>query len=197
MALDCPRESCRTAFHMSCLATKFLEDDSLGSPIVPTSGRYPECKTELQWVDLVEEMSLRARYEKKMVEPMKKPRERNAKVPKLSKAAAAAAAATSQAEVDDSEDTNDTDAKEDVDRDVAFVADAEDDPLPDDWHFQVNDDDDMMSVTSATSGFWDSRDTASPNQAPVAAPVLKAVIEDSEWDDADVLDLHPRPTGPT
>ena len=187
MALVCPREGCRTAFHMSCLATKFLEDDSLGNPIVPTSGRCPECKAELQWVDLVKEMSLRARGEKEVVQLMKKPRERNAKVLKISKAAAAAA--TSQAEVNDGEDINDTDAKEDIDRNVAFVADVEDDPLPDDWHFQVNDDDDdMMSVTSATSDFWDSMDTASPSKVPVAAPRLKAVIEDSEWDDADVLD---------
>ena len=90
--------------------------------------------------------------------------------------------------MNDGEDTNDTDAKEDIDRNVVFVADAEDDPLPDDWHFQVNDDDDVMSVTSATSGFWDSMDTASPSKIPVAAPRLKIVIEDSEWNDADVLD---------
>ena len=52
----------------------------------------------------------------------------------------------------------------------------------------MNDDNDMMSVTSATSGFWDSMDTASPSKVPVAAPRLKVVIEDSERDDADVLD---------
>ena len=185
LALVCPREACKAVFHLCCLAVKFLEDDSLGDPIIPTSGSCPECKAELQWIDLVKEMSLRARGEKEVAQLMKNPRERNAKVAKMSKIAAAAA--SSQAEVNNSEDTNSTDADEDIDKDPAVAADIEEDPLPDDWQFQIDDDDDIASVTSATSGFPDREDTVSPSKAFAGAPILKVIIEDSEWDDVESL----------
>lgn len=185
LALVCPREACEAVFHLCCLAVKFFEDDRLGDPIIPTSGSCPECKAELQWIDLVKEMSLRARGKEKVAQLMKIPRKRKAKVAKTSKLAAAAA--SSQAEVNDSEDTNSTDANEDIDKDLAVVADIEDDPLPDDWQFQMDDDDDIASVTSATSGFSDRENTVSPSKAFAGAPILKAIIEDSEWDDAESL----------
>ena len=186
MMLVCPQGGCRAAFHMACLAAEFLKDEGTGGPIVPTSGRCPGCKAELQWVDLVKEMSLRARGEKEVAQLMKKPRERKAKVPKMSKSAAATMLAP--AETDHSEDASETEADEDIGGEVATTAGAEDNPLPDDWHFQGNDEDDMNSVTSAASGFSHSMDVANPSKTSVAAPRFKTMIEDSDWDEAELLD---------
>ncbi|KAL2040710.1 hypothetical protein N7G274_006689 [Stereocaulon virgatum] len=185
LALVCPQEACKAVFHLCCLAVKFLEDDSLGDPIIPTSGSCPECKAELRWIDLVKEMSLRARGEKEVAQLMKTPRDRNAKVAKMSKVAAVAA--SSPAEVNDNEDTNSTDADEDIDKDIAVVADIEDNPLPDDWQFQMDDDDDIASVTSATSNFSGREDTVSPSKVFAEAPILKTIIQDSEENDAESL----------
>lgn len=183
LSLVCPAEDCKAASHLSCLGDKFLHDEGASDAIVPTSGKCPECKSETLWVDLVKEMSLRIRGKKELVILTKKPRGRKAKVPKLAKAG------VSKAEVSESEDAADTDTDIGSLGAALLAADDEDDLLQDKWRFQENDDDDdLTSVTSAASGFSDGIDMPSPGKPSVAAPRLKTVIEDSEWDDAEVLD---------
>ena len=183
LSLICPAEGCKAASHMSCLGNKFLHDEGASDSIVPTSGKCPECKSETLWVDLVKEMSLRIRGKKELAVLTKKLRGRKAKVPKLAKAG------VSKAEVSESEDATDTDTDIGSLGAALLAADDEDDLLQDKWRFQENDDDDdLTSVTSAASGFSDRIDLPSPGKPSVAAPRLKTVIEDSEWDDAEVLD---------
>ena len=182
LSLVCPAEGCKAASHLSCLGDKFLHDEGASDSIVPTSGKCPECKLETLWVDLVKEMSLRIRGKKELAVLTKKPRGRKAKVPKLDKAR------VSKAEVSESEEAIDTDT-DSGSLGAALLAADEDDLLQDNWRFQENDDDDdLTSVTSAASGFSDGIDLPSPGKPSVAAPRLKTVIEDSEWDDAEVLD---------
>ena len=166
MALVCPKEGCRTASHMACLATRFLTHHGETKPVLPVSGTCPGCRGNLQWIDLVKEMSLRVNGEKLVVELMRKPRVSKAKDPKK--------AASSVHKADD-------DA---VDGDVQVIPAPvdEDDSLPDDWHYQ--DDDDTMSITSAASDF---SDVPSPVKPPPSSR-LGTVIEDSEGDEADILD---------
>lgn len=180
MALICPRESCRTASHMTCLAAKFRMDEGQDSSVVPTSGMCPICKEDLQWVDLVKEMSLRARGEKEVAQLMKKPRERKVNVPKAVKLSA------SHINPYDDNDETDADRDNDLGEDALQVGAAEDDDLHDDWYIQ-EDDDDMISVTSAASGFSDN-DVASPTKPAKAVSQLAVVIENSDWDDAELLD---------
>lgn len=85
MALVCPSDGCKAASHMSCLATRFMKDEGQHDSIMPTSGRCPRCKSELQWVDLVKEMSLRTNGEKEVAQLMKKPQEWNTKAQKRSR----------------------------------------------------------------------------------------------------------------
>ena len=187
VALLCPQEDCRTASHMACLATKFIEDEGAAAAIIPVSGRCPGCKKELQWIDLVKEVSLRARGEKQVAQLMKKPKERKPKErkPKATKTKNAAASETDAHTVVE-EDVADPD--EDVMGSDMRALDASDESLPGDWHYQDDEDEDKMSVMSGHSALSDGVEITSPTKRSSTARKLPAVIEDSEWDDAELLD---------
>lgn len=172
MALVCPQEHCRTVSHMTCLATKFIEDEAAAAAITPISGRCPGCKEELQWIDLMKELTLRARGDKAVTQMMKESKERKIKMPKLKNAAASQTEAHTVAEEE---------------ADICALG-ASDESLPDDWHYQDDDVDDMMSVMSGHSALSDGVEATNPTKGSSAAPKLPAVIEDSDWDDAELLD---------
>ncbi len=181
MALVCPREGCKAASHIRCLAAAFLEDRGQIDFILPTSGTCPGCRAELQWVDLVKELSLRANGEKEVAQLMKKPKERKTRLPKNGKAMPFLAR---ENKLDDEDDLA---SEDDLAEDALHAGAAVDDALPNDWYYQ-DDDDDVMSVTSPTSGFSDGIDSTSPIKASSAPPRLGVVIEDSEGDEAEILD---------
>ena len=166
MALVCPHKDCRTASHMTCLATKFIKDEGAGAAVTPIFGRCPGCKVELQWIDLTKELSLRARGQHEVDKLMKKPRERK----------------TRQAH-DFEEDVADPD--EDLVGADLRVLDASDESLPDDWDYQDHDDG-MVSVLSGHSTLSYGAEAVTTNTERLfTAPKLPAVIEDSELDDAE------------
>ena len=162
LALVCSRDNCSTISHMNCLASHFLKSFGSGAAVLPTEGTCPGCKAELQWIDIVKELSLRTRGGKAVVHLLKEPRTQTLKGSKAIESGAP------QVDEDD------------------LDGGATDDDLPDDWLYQ--EEDDLMSVTSATSGRSDNKDVASPIRPSTKEPRLKAVIEDSEWDEADILD---------
>ena len=170
-AVVCSNEGCRTASHMTCLAQRFLGEDGPDRPVVPTTGSCPRCKAALNWMDLVKEMTLRTRGEKEVEQLMRKPRERKTKVPK--------GKSTLPSDlVGNSDDDDDTDGS-------LVGADIVDEPLlDDDWVYRDEDDDDMISVTTAESA---SR-APSPARVEKSDWKLEMVIEDSDWDNAEVLD---------
>lgn len=161
MALVCPHEDCRTASHMTCLATRFIEDEGAGAPVVPISGRCPGCKVELQWIDMIKETSLRARGQKEVAEIMKKPKERK----------------TKQAHNLQEEDVADED--EDPLGVDSGALNSSDESLPEDWH--CADDDDTMSIISGRSALSNGARATSPTERPSTTLKLPAVIEDSEF----------------
>jgi structure-specific endonuclease subunit SLX1 len=60
----CPGEGCMATSHLSCLSSHFLksEESRRGneeSQLIPTEGNCPSCKSELRWVDIMKELSLR------------------------------------------------------------------------------------------------------------------------------------------
>ena len=69
-----------------------------------------------------------------------------------------------------------------VDPDVLDDNDDEvpDEPLPDDWLPQLDDGEDSVSLTSVVS------EASSPVSLPKKR--LPSVVEDSEWDEAEILD---------
>ncbi|KAI4127666.1 MAG: hypothetical protein LQ347_004513 [Umbilicaria vellea] len=169
-AVVCPNEGCRTASHSTCLAKRFLGEGGSDRPVVPISGSCPSCNVALNWIDLVKEMSLRIRGEKKVAQLMRKPRERKTKVHK-------GKSTLSSELVGDSDD--------DATDDSLVAADIADEPLLEDgWIYRDEDDDDMLSVTTAASG---SR-APSPTRLGNPNQTLEMVVEDSDWDNAETLD---------
>lgn len=164
MALVCLQEDCRTASHMTCLATRFIEDEGAGPSVVPISGRCPGCKVQLQWIDVIKETSLRARGQKEVAEMMKKPKERKTK------------------QAHNLQEENVADEDEDLLGVNMRALDSSDESLPEDWHCPDDDDDDMMSIISGHSALSDGAQAASPTKRPSIALKLPAVIEDSEFD---------------
>lgn len=155
--LVCSQGACRAVFHMPCLAAKFLNGEGGSGLVVPTNGKCPSCKAELLWVDLVKEMSLRTRGEEIVAQLTKKP--------KAKKTKSVAKSAVSQVNVGQSD--NEGSATEDGGtEDHINVGAYSDDELPNDWHYQV-DDDDTASVTSATSQYSEGVNLASTSKPPI------------------------------
>lgn len=179
--LVCPQENCRAVSHMACLAQHFLCDtEHQSESVLPTSGKCPLCKSELQWIDLVKEMSLRVRGEAEVAKLMKKPRVRKAKILKGKEVLSTNVAAEITSDETD-EDDNRSPADE-----VLETENEVEDQLPDDWHLQ-EDSSDGMSVASATSDVSSCLDPTNQTKPIGQAPRLEIVIEDSDWYDADLL----------
>ena len=169
MALVCPHEDCRTASHMTCLATKFVKDEGASAAVTPISGRCPGCKVELQWIDLTKELSLRARGQHELVKMMKKPTERKTKQ----------AHSFEEEVADQDEDLVGVDLR---------VLDASDESLPDDWDYQDHDDGMVPILSGHSTLSYGAEAIITTSGRPSTAPKLPAVIEDSELDDAEFTD---------
>lgn len=168
-----------TASHVTCLATKFIKDEGAGGAVTPISGRCPGCKSELQWIDLIKELSLRVRGEKEVAQIMKKPKELRVKKPIAKNATASQLEAQNVVEEDEANPNEDL-----VDANMRAL-NTSDGSLPDDWQYQDDDDDGRISVMSGHSALSDGM---SPTRRSSTTSKMPAVIEDSDWDDAEFLD---------
>lgn len=180
--LVCSLATCRAVFHMSCLAKSFLDKEQQGNAVIPTFGKCPNCQSKHQWVDLVKEMSLRVRGETEVAKLMKKPKVSKAKAMKVTKGLLADAA------VEPTVDKADGDYNYGLEEDDSDTSSALDEPLPDDWNFQEDDDDDRMSVATITSNASTRLDPTRHTNPTGPGPRLEVVIDDSDWDDVEVLD---------
>ena len=182
MFLVCPSEQCSAASHMACLAKKWLEDEPSPGFLLPVSGTCSQCGREHQWVDLVRESSIRGRGGKHLAKLIKEPRVRKSK-------ATGTSASSKDANTEERAGGSSKDLQvylEDSLTDVNLLTiDPDDDLLPAGWQ-ELVDDDDNVSVTSTESGI--PRRNGSPEQSSKQRQKLEAVIEDSEWDSAEVLD---------
>ena len=181
MTLVCPENDCSIASHMTCLATKFIEDDEAGAAVIPISGKCPGCKAELRWIDLIMELSLRSRGQKEVAQIIKKPTESKTRLPKLEKALVSQLEAQNL-EVEQVADPDDGLVGVDI-----LAPHVSDESLPDDWQYQ-DDDDDMLSIVSGHSTLSDGVEAESPTKRSLTATRLPAVIEDSELDDVEFSD---------
>ncbi|KAK5683130.1 Slx4p interacting protein [Elasticomyces elasticus] len=159
--LVCTTEGCNAATHIECLSSTFLHAEGDVDAMVPTSGSCPSCNIELQWVDLAKELSLRTRGTKELELLFKEPRKRK-KV---------------QNEVD-----SDVDAESSADEDkMAGVL-----PEDDGWHELPESSADEAEPVRIRS------DPSPPTKVSKfrrvgAAPYSEPIIEDSDWDDAEII----------
>ena len=179
--LTCPKESCRAGMHMTCLSKRFLHEEGMPNAVVPICGSCPQCKSTLRWIDLVKEMSLRVRGEREVTRLMKRPTVRKTKV--KGKASTLQTNNTGK-DVDESDDQGGYGLAETT----VNPRYQSEEPLPVDWHRQVDDDDDAMSTTSADFEHPNFSDAVSPPTVNLPARKLEVVIEDSDWSNAEILD---------
>lgn len=180
MVLVCPIEECNGSFHLTCLARRFLHEEEK-TFLLPTSGTCPQCGLRLEWIDLVKELSLRLRGGEQVARLMEKPKVRKRKVSHTGEDPTQALHENSVNNVNNLDHD-----QSDTDHDSSTGSGLEG-PLADDWRYQ-HEDDDMMSVTSTASGISSCFGAPSPTQQRGSTPSLGILVEDSEWDDAEVLD---------
>ena len=186
-ALFCNQGTCRTVSHLTCLAARFVEDEGANAAVTPVSGKCPGCREELLWIDLVKELTLRLRGEVKVVQMTRKPRAPSIRVPKTTVPKMNNAAVT-KLEAHAIPEENVTESDEILVEAEMRALDASDESLPDDWHYQVDDDDDIMTAMSSHLAHTDGVEVLNPTKGSSTSQKLPAVIEDSDWDDAELLD---------
>ncbi|MCJ1321784.1 Slx4p interacting protein [Xylographa vitiligo] len=182
MALVCSHDECRAASHIACLASTFLHQEAQGN-LLPVHGSCPSCKSQLQWTRLVTELSLRIRGSKEIVQLEKRSRKRKAKKPNVK-----TALEFSSMVEDDTDDDKDGIDQQDADEQLS-TRDVVDEPLIDEAeYYSLSDMDDTISVYSVVSDTTQFSDVRSPAKSSLPVSRLNIVIEDSDWDSAEVLD---------
>lgn len=177
----CPSERCQAMSHIACLAKKTSENSPFAGFILPMMIQCTQCDGQHAWVDLVREWSIRMRGAKDLAQLMKVPRGRKSKVAKSSMSIKDPNAAS-----EDRLTIGENHVFDSVATAADFLAiDVEDDPLPDDWH-ELGEDSDNESVASTDVGISSHHET--PKRTREKRQQLPVVIEDSEWDSAEVLD---------
>lgn len=177
----CPSEGCRAISHMTCLARECSKDQLPSGSLLPMQSRCPQCHKEHRWIDLVQELSLRVRGESDIAQLMRVSGVRKAKAAgdeSLTKVLNAVNGSYDVAE-------NNQSVKNVMMAEEILTMDVEDDPLPDNWH-ELEIDSDDQSVNSTDTGVPSHRGI--PVRPIKQRKRLPVVIEDSEWDSAEVLD---------
>lgn len=212
----CPNTGCETVSHLTCLSGNFLDADSRRgegnqSPqdtsagdgsVLPLSGMCKGCGENVKWVDLVKELTLRMRGAAEVERLLKPPRQKKVKEPnptKRNREDTKTAIAGETVTADEATDDNDNDDEEgnldelideDKEEDEENELDVTKDDSrlmaggqsADDWRIIGDpEDDDLISVASTVH--------TSPEKAGRSTGMkLDTVIEDSDWDDAVVID---------
>lgn len=168
----CPTQECKAITHLTCLSKHFLDNED-GDAMLPTSGSCPKCKEQMRWVDVVKELTLRLRGQKEVEKLLKVKRARKKGV------------TTSQALTEDSDEDDEAKYKkleEEVRRLQRLNPELGDSYL----EYEASDDSDTCSFVSNASqkpSLSEGRTNTTKQRR-----TLDAVVEDSEWDDAEVLD---------
>lgn len=166
--LICAHDDCKAIYHVQCLSAKFLQEEEGTNPqtMIPHSGHCPKCKNSLVWIDLVKELTLRMRGEKEIKALFRPKRARKN-----------ATAATTEAESAHSS------ADEEDDEPLDSGLEEEDD----EWH-------DLRYSSDEDSQAKRLRRDPSPvhtrkrPKEPVVTPThSEPVIQDSDWEGAEIL----------
>ncbi|PQE17439.1 GIY-YIG catalytic domain-containing protein [Rutstroemia sp. NJR-2017a WRK4] len=164
----CPNLECEGVTHMSCLSKHFLRSDGDGA-MIPIKGLCPSCKTEVVWIDVVKEVSLRMRGEKQVEKLLKEKRVRKGKGKTASQAAA----------LEDEEEDEEELADEELDDLQIYGSELQDEEIRFQHYADYSDDSsDASSVVSISST---KSQTGKKRRKLKHALVM--VIEDSEMED--------------
>lgn len=173
----CPNTGCESVTHLTCLGKHFVED---ADSVVPIKGDCPSCNAELRWVDVVKEVTLRLRGQKEV--------EKLLKVKRTKKGGTASQAAIDVFDDDLSEEDIQRDIEEELDMLQKFDPSGRKADNDDIWHdIDDSDDSDDSDIHSITSIARMTEKAKAVSKASKAGP-LRTVVEDSDWEDALVVD---------
>ena len=180
MVLVCHAEGCNSVSHMKCLSKHFLEAEEQSVSLLPTHGNCPTCKTPLRWTDLVRDLSLRIRGEKESAALFKERRSRK-------KAGTGTTAESVVVDEDQSEsDLTDTSEADFDPTSLMFSVGYQevDESQPRD------DEDESQSLGDADNSLARRLPAAikTANSEKPQQRRSKTVIEDSDWDEAEVVE---------
>jgi len=159
----CPSPGCESVTHITCLSKHFLASEP--EALVPIKGTCPSCQTEVRWVEVVKELSLRMRGQKHVEKLLRVKRVRKE--------------AVEDCDVDEDDDEALEDAIYEKLKSLK-KSDPEGKMEGDQWNEAVSGDSDAGSVASAASVASLPKKTDGKGKKRV----LPSVIEDSDWDDA-------------
>lgn len=173
--LVCPQRNCQAIFHMTCLATRFLEAEKRGLSVIPRAGTCPHCRSELQWIDMVKEMSLRVRGKSELARLTKK-----RKMPER------------RAQKEDlpySEELNQDASERSMHYDAFDSPSDYEEPLPLNWDYQDHDEDGESLVDNFVSDKSMFNSISKIGKETSRNSRSEIEIQDSELDDAEILDF--------
>lgn len=185
----CPAADCEAVSHLTCLAKHFLGSEAQTAAkenlLVPIAGCCPSCGTALKWVDVVKELSLRMRGQKELDRLLRKPRIKAAK--KTKKGVSASQAAIASEDEDDVADIVEPDEDDEAAVVAEYIEGDNGGVSDDDWlRNHDGDDDDYISMSSDST--MASRPGPSKGRVEMKQKTLVEVVEDSDWDDAELLE---------
>ncbi|KAJ5665244.1 Structure-specific endonuclease subunit slx1 [Penicillium maclennaniae] len=168
----CPRAPCRGTSHLLCLSAQFLETTEDAGMLVPTQGACPTCKEVIQWPIMMQELSFRNRAGKEvhMILRRKEKRERKEFADQSPTKEGKSKSKSKKPSVRMSS----AEPRFDGQSEPAPEHKSEDDPkLNDNWYEEVE--------LESDNEFGTRNQSPSPSR-------LEIVIEDSEWEDAELVE---------
>lgn len=181
LLVTCTFDTCNAISHLTCLSQHFLDNATASGSeenqeaILPTEGLCPECIQPTRWIDVVKELTLRLRGEKEVEKLLTTPRAKRGGRRKR----------TADSEVNEDQ----------ANIPPSSALEAEEEEKSDDgWRYidEDDDDDDRRSVMSASSECSSLPDYEVRSKAGLGrvdnGKRLEMVIEDSEWEGAEILD---------
>ena len=167
LIVTCPGDDCNALSHVSCLSKHFLSGINT-SMVIPDKGHCPSCHTQLQWQDLMTEMTLRLRAPKEVKKVLsKKSKGSNISVPM---------SAAEEAQEEEEEDAE-SDAMESGPT-AAEIAQLGDERDGDEY-------DDNASVASTVSEITPKK---IQSKQPPRKRRLPSVVEESDWEGAEIIE---------
>lgn len=182
MIVVCPIPSCRSASHLICLSSRFLQESGVPDKIVPSEGTCSACEETVQWPTLMKELTLRSRGENEN-QPHRKRIKRHAKEDNATagmhvdlgrgrKRLLDEQQGLPRPPVDDQMNFNGAEHREGAYGEY----EQDDEPLDDNWM-------DALDINS------DSESNDQPgNRAKTPQTRVEIVIEDSDCDEPEIID---------
>ena len=160
MSVVCPHEQCNAVGHLECFASRF--SDKGANELLPIDGNCPECGKNVNWVDLTKDLSLRLRGGKEITELLKIRKARATKGKKGSVGLIEPIIAPSEVEESESDEANE------------------------EWHYLT---DSTNAESDRPNSQHSSRLASKRPESFNKCAALDRIIEDSDWDDAEVMRL--------